>query len=117
MTRQTSVFRLEEYRAKPRTVYFNRPELNELLALYSRHVIRGIWRDYAIDHGDGQAIFSVFRHTHESAAYRVVKRVASGGRAGDFTVFAGLEKVASGANLRDALDIFRRKPWLVSGRR
>ena len=27
------------------------------------------WRDYAIDHRDGQALFSIFRHTHESALY------------------------------------------------
>ena len=56
-----------------RTLYFTRSELNQLLGLYSRNVARGVWRDYAIDHRDGQALFSVFRHTHESAVYTIVK--------------------------------------------
>jgi hypothetical protein len=61
MNRQTTeLFRLADYRAKRKTVYFNRLELNQLLAVYSRHVIRGEWRDYAIDHRDGFALFSPF---------------------------------------------------------
>ena len=65
-----------------RTLYFTRSELNQLLGLYSRNVMRGVWRDYAIDHRDGQALFSVFRHTHESAAYTIVKSGHAGGSAG-----------------------------------
>ena len=61
------------YRTRHRTVYFTRAELNQLLGLYSRHVARGDWRDYAIDHRDGMALFSVFRHTHELPAYSVIK--------------------------------------------
>ena len=64
---------LRDYRGERRTLYFTRSELNQLLGLYSRNVARGVWRDYAIDHRDGQALFSVFRHTHESAAYTIVK--------------------------------------------
>ena len=65
-----------------RTLYFTRSELNQLLGLYSRNVARGVWRDYAIDHRDGQALFSVFRHTHESASTRSSNRPPRGGRRG-----------------------------------
>jgi hypothetical protein len=116
MTRQPTVFRLADYQQRPKTVYFSRGELNELLTLYSRHVIRGIWRDYAIDHRDGFALFSVFRHSQESPAFRIMKCAAGGNRQGDFVVFSGREKVNAGKTLADALTIFRKRGWLTVAR-
>src|ERR1700719_1354204 len=116
MTRQsTTLFRLAEYRQKPRTIYFDRCELNQLLALYSRHVIRGEWRDYAIDHRDGFALFSVFRHSHESPAFSVMKCAGAQNRHGDFLLYKGRQKLSAGKTLSEVLDIFRRKPSLVGG--
>ena len=46
-----TVLALRDYRSRHRTLYFTRGELNQLLGLYSRHVARGVWRDYAIDPG------------------------------------------------------------------
>ncbi|HZS84094.1 MAG TPA: DUF2794 domain-containing protein [Stellaceae bacterium] len=118
MTRQTTLLRLADFRQKPSpgTVYFDRRELNELLALYSRHVIRGIWRDYAIDHRDGFALFSVFRNSHEGAAYCIMKSAGGNRQSADFEVFAGREKLAAARTLAEALAVFRKKPWLVSAR-
>ena len=38
-------------------VVFSRIELKQLLAVYSRHVIAGDWKAYAIDHGESAALF------------------------------------------------------------
>ena len=97
-----------------RTLYFTRPELNQLLGLYSHNVIRGIWRDYAIDHRDGQALFSIFRHTHESALYTIVKSAERSGEA-HFTVLSGRQRVRVGRTLPEALEYFRTKLALVPG--
>ena len=114
-----TVLPLRDSRSVRRTLYFTRPELNQLLGLYSRNVIRGIWRDYAIDHRDGQALFSIFRHTHESALYTIVKSVAPGQThaAGEaqFTVLSGRQRVRVGRTLPEALDYFRSKLALVPG--
>ena len=107
-----TVLPLRDPRGARRTLYFTRPELNQLLSLYSRNVARGIWRDYAIDHRDGQALFSVFRHTHESALYTIVKSVAPGGDA-HFTVLSGRQRVRAGKTLTEALDYFTTKLSLV----
>jgi hypothetical protein len=116
MTRQTmELFRLADYRAKRKTIYFNRIELNQLLAVYSRHVIRGEWRDYAIDHRDGFALFSVFRHSHESPAFSIMKCVGGNNRQGDFLVYSGRQKLCAGKTLGEVLDIFQRKPALIRG--
>ena len=108
-----TVLAFGDYRTKHRTVYFTRCELNQLLGLYSRHVTRGVWRDYAIDHRDGMALFSVFRHTHEAPAYRLIKTAPGPGRPAEFTVQSGRQRLRISANLTDALDYFRTRLSLV----
>src|ERR1700757_2894675 len=95
--KSATVLAFGDYRTKNRTVYFTRFELNQLLGLYSRHVARGIWRDYAIDHRDGMALFSVFRHTHEGPAYRIVKNAGGAAQPVEFTVFCGRQRLAASA--------------------
>src|SRR5215208_7859198 len=117
-----TVVSFRDHRGGRRTLYFTRSELNQLLGLYSRNVARGIWRDYAIDHRDGQALFSVFRHTHESAAYTIVKSAGPGANqaanqgAGEaqFLVLAGRQRLCAGRSLAEALDYFRTKLSLVA---
>jgi hypothetical protein len=111
-----TVLPLRDYRSPRRTLYFTRSELNQLLGLYSRNVARGTWRDYAIDHRDGQALFSVFRHTHESAAYTIVKTVGPGpGQAAEFIVLSGRQRLRAAKSLGEALELFRTKLALVAG--
>jgi hypothetical protein len=115
MSRMTaSVVSLGEYRARQKPLYFTRAELNQLLGLYSLHVIRGLWRDYAIDHAPGLARFSVFRHTHEAPAYTIVKNAPASGRAGEFVVQSGRQKLRASRSLAEALDYFRNRLSLVA---
>jgi hypothetical protein len=87
--------------------------LNQLLSLYSRHVARGVWRDYAIDHQDGMALFSVFRHTHEAPAYRIIKSVAAQARPAEFIVQSGRQRLRVSHNLAEALQYFQTRLSLV----
>ena len=112
--KSATILAFGDYRTKYRTVYFTRFELNQLLGLYSRHVARGVWRDYAIDHRDGMALFSVFRHTHEAPAYRIVKTAPGPARPVEFTVQTGRQRLRVSASLADALDFFRTRLTLVS---
>jgi hypothetical protein len=105
----TTVLRLNDYRRKHRRIFFSRPELNQLLTLYSHQVARGEWRDYAIDQRDGAALFSVFRHTHESPLYTIVKTAPGTGRHGDFAVLQGRYRLVSGAALGDVLASLQRQ--------
>jgi len=109
-----TVLPLRDSRGQRRTLYFTRAELNQLLGLYSRNVSRGVWRDYAIDHRDGQALFSVFRHTHESAAYTIVKSVAAAPAQPEFIVLRGRQRLRAAKTLAEALDLFRSKLTLVA---
>ena len=108
-----TVLALADYRTRHRPVYFTRAELNQLLGLYSRHVIRGDWRDYAIDHRDGMALFSVFRHTHELPAYSIIKTTATAGRPSEFIVQSGRQRLRVSHSLTEVLEVFRARLTLV----
>ena len=122
--RMGSLHSLDEFRgfapkkrrnAKP--LYFSRQELMQLLNVYSKRVAQGEWRDYAIDHEPGLAVFSIFRHTCEQPLYSVVKTTGTGPKAQRqtlFQVFNGRHRMARSASLEDALSIFERKLTVVS---
>ncbi len=112
--KNATVLAFGEYRTRQRTLYFTRAELNQLLGLYSRHVQRGVWRDYAIDHRDGMALFSVFRHTHEAPAYSIIKTAPSPARPGEFVVQSGRQRLRVTTSLAEALDFFRVRLSLVA---
>ena len=112
-----TVLAFADYRARHRTVYFTRAELNQLLGLYSRHVARGDWRDYAIDHRDGMALFSIFRHTHELPAYSVVKTAPVAGHPAEFIVQSGRQRLRVSRSLAEVLEFVRGRLTLLRAER
>jgi hypothetical protein len=111
--KSATVLALADFRTKHRTLYFTRHELNQLLSLYSRHVARGVWRDYAIDHRDGMALFSVFRHTHEAPVYSIIKTAAAPNRPAEFLVQSGRQRLRAAPSLPEALEFFQTPLSLV----
>jgi hypothetical protein len=111
--KSATVLAFGDYRPRHRTLYFTRPELNQLLSLYSRHVARGVWRDYALDHRDGMALFSVFRHTHEAPAYSIIKTAPAQTHSIEFIVQSGRQKLRVSRNLAEALEFFQTRLSLV----
>jgi hypothetical protein len=96
-------------------ISFDRRELNLILNVYGSKVAQGEWRDYAIDFGREQAVFSVFRRTSEVPLYRIVKQPKLARKQGMYSIVAqGGVIVKRGHDLEQVLNVFRRKPKLVS---
>ncbi len=109
------LFRLSDFQTKKtRFVYFNRAELNQLLAIYSRRIIAGEWKAYAIDHGAGAALFSVFLHAKAQPLYTIIKLAEGSRRQGDWLIVSGGRKLRQSATLGEALKLFDRQLRLVS---
>ena len=72
----------------PRQVAFDRRELDAILRVYGRKVAEGEWRDYAIDHLDDRAVFSIFRRASEMPMFRVEKIPALARKQGCYRVVA-----------------------------
>ena len=115
-------------RHRKRRIYFDRRELNQLLQVYSDRVSRGEWRDcptsasraadgrgewrdYAIDHTTGGAMFSVFRHSQDRPVYAIAK--TAGPRGHEYAVFDGRCKLARTPSLSVALAVFDKRIRLV----
>lgn len=97
-----------------RQIFFSRREINQLLSLYSRKVARGEWRDYAIDHRSGMAVFSVFRHSQDRPLFAIAKCVGVHEPTADYLILSGRKRVAAGASLDVVLGIFEERLRVVS---
>ena len=102
----TNIVRLAQIRRQHRIVFFNRRELNHLLSLYSRRVARGQWRDYALDHRPGLAIFSVFRSSAERPLFTITKRLLPGDRAPEYALMDGRQPIRRSPDIAELVDSF-----------
>ncbi|HEY9348028.1 MAG TPA: DUF2794 domain-containing protein [Inquilinus sp.] len=107
----SQVLDLSQIRRRRGRVYFNRGELGQLLGLYFDRVAAGEWRDYAIDHDVGIAVFSVFRHSHDRPLYGIAKVLAAQGT--EYCVYEGRHRLRRSHSLAEALELFERKLTLV----
>jgi len=109
------VVRLSEFRRKvARPVYFSKNELNRLLSVYSRRVIGGEWKDYAIDFGRGMVAFSIYGEVSGRPLFTVYKFAPGTHRLGDYVLASGGNTIQRGGVLEDVLTPFDRKISLVS---
>ena len=60
-------------RSRNKFTSFHKTELNLILSVYAQKVSQGHWKDYAIDHGEYTAVFSIYRSTFENAFLRIIK--------------------------------------------
>lgn len=108
------VLRLGDARRARLPVAFQRIELERILRLYGRMVAAGEWRDYAIDHLEDRAVFSVYRRSAEFPLYRIVKDPALARRQGAFAVIAADGRTLKrGHELDRVLAVFDRRLSLV----
>ncbi len=99
----------------PETVAFDRKELQTILSFYGRKVADGEWRDYAMDFGRDQAVFSVFRRSSELPLYRIVKDPTLARKQGMYAVVAqGGLILKRGHDLAAVLRVLAKTPKLTT---
>ncbi|MYG52413.1 MAG: DUF2794 domain-containing protein [Rhodospirillaceae bacterium] len=96
-----------------RHTFFSRSELCKLLSLYSRRVVNGEWRDYAIDHDATQATVSFYRCAAEHPQYAITKTAGHKGRPGLFVLKAGPQEITQSPSLEEVIGAVERQPRLV----
>ena len=96
-------------------VSFSRQELNQILNVYGRMVADGEWRDYAIDHGKDEAVFSIFRRTSEIPLYRIVKQPRLARRQGLWSLVTATGLILKrGHDLANVLRVIDRRLKIVA---
>jgi hypothetical protein len=115
-----TLIRFEDYRhhgasakgANGKHIYFNRQELFQLLDLYSRRVMSGEWRDYAIDQQADRAVFSIFRRSTETPLFVIVKTSAGKGRR-RYVLQSGPRKLEQSHQLSDIIAALEKRLRVV----
>ena len=102
-------------RKKDKTAYFTRAELSVILAAYSARVASAEWRDYALDHLPGAALFSIFRHAHETPFLVIEKRRGKGKRGPLFLLHDRKRVLTRSSQLSELVSYLQRMPRLVHG--
>jgi hypothetical protein len=77
---------LQSSRGVQPIVAFDRRELMLILSVYGRHVVRGEWRDYAMDFLKDRAVFSIYARMSERPLYVVEKNPRLRNRQGQYLV-------------------------------
>ena len=113
----STIVRLAEYknalrRIKP-DICFNKKEFDQLLSVYSRRVMSGEWKDYAVSHDPSMATFLIYRNNRQQPSFTVVKRKLAG-RNLEYLVYNGRARLKRSTSLSDALSVLRRKLKLVN---
>ena len=91
-------------------VFFSKKELSSILNLYSKQVSRGFWKDYALDSQDENAIFSVYKHSHDKPMYRIIKNSHKGFRnKPNFYIKKDEEIISKSSDLYIILSKFEKK--------
>ena len=94
----------------PSVTTFDRRELGQILTVYGRKVAAGEWRDYAMDFGRDQAVFSVFRRTSEWPLYRIEKTPKNARKQGAYSVVTATGLILKrDHDLDRVLDVFSAK--------
>ena len=102
-----NVLTLPQIRRFSGLVAFSRRELGQLLSLYGARVSSGEWRDYAVDHLQGMAVFSVFRHSHENPIFSIVKiQPQQHNKPPTYLVVSGAKTLTQQRSLPEAIAIF-----------
>ena len=85
--------------------YFSRTELSIILATYSAKVANGEWRDYALDNLRDAALFSIYRHAHETPVLVIEKRRMRTGSNSQFLLY-DRHKTLNKANSIDSIILY-----------
>lgn len=108
----STVVRIADYKSASKRVQadicFNKRELDQLLSVYSRRVMSGEWKDYAIHHDPTMAAFMIYRNNTLQPSFTVIKRLLAGGKP-EYMVYHGRGRLKQSASLREALSVLKRR--------
>ena len=95
------------------TGYFTRIELNQILNIYARFVSSGEWRDYALDHLDGTAIFSIYRSSVEQPLFTIEKHKLKGRDRWQYQLRDRRKLIKTAGGIDTILNTLKNLPKLV----
>lgn len=96
--------------------FFNKNELKDILQVYSRQVMTGEWRDYAIGWSERGARFEIYGQMANEPVYCLDKLPKSAKRSGRYQLVSRGRILLTGKSLDEALKPLKKKrPEVIDG--
>ena len=99
--------------AKKNSLYFSKIELSKILSAYSNGVIKGHWKDYAIDQNGTTSIFSIYKNSRENATFFLTKKQLKNSPIFNFGLLYGSKPLESSNSLDRVLIRLASLPKVV----
>ena len=104
----------QKYRKMMRSdICFNKQEFDQLLSVYSQHVMIGEWKDYAIHHDPAMAAFLIYQKSSSHPSYTIVKRKTGSENTPEFFVYQGVKRLKKSFSLRSALTVLKKLELVI----
>ena len=107
---------LSKIKKHKKPYYFSRTELSVILSTYSARVARGDWRDYALDNSHDAALFSIYRHAHETPVLVIEKRKIRNGLNSMFLLHDRHKTLNKSSSLNSVILYLNNLPRLIYAR-
>lgn len=98
---------------KRNSLSFTKLELNRILSNYSNGVIKGYWKDYAIDQTGDISIFSIYRNSQERPTYCLEKKRKGTSQVLNFTLWHGPKVLENSTSLEKVLKRLNTLPKII----
>ena len=92
---------------------FTKLELNRILSNYSSGVIKGYWKDYAIDQTGAISIFSIYRNSQERPTFCLEKKRKGTSQILNFTLWHGPKVLENSSSLEKVLKRLNSLPKII----
>lgn len=99
----SKIYHFSKYIKEKEKVTFSKKDLNSIIQVYSQKVSHGIWKDYSINFEKSYAEFSIYKHTHTSPEFSIVKDKKK-----NFFIYSRTQELKKSKYIKDVLNVLKK---------
>jgi len=99
----SKIYHFSKYIKEKEKVIFSKKDLNSIISIYSQKVSMGIWKDYSINFEKNYAEFSIYKHTHASPEFSIVKDKKK-----IFFIYSRAQELKKSKYIKDVLEVLKK---------
>ena len=99
----SKIYHFSKYIKEKEKISFSKNDLNLIISIYSKNVSNGIWKDYSINFERNYAEFSIYKHTHASPEFSIVKNKKK-----IFSIYSRQQELKKSKHIKDVLDVLKK---------
>ena len=99
----SKIYHFSKYIKEKEKVTFSKKDLNSIIGVYSKNVSNGIWKDYSINFARNYAEFSIYKHTHASPEFSIIKNKKK-----IFFIYSRKQELKKSKYIKDVLNVLKK---------